>query len=68
MTALAEGELAQRFPHGKGVHSAKNKFFLLYEAASSKEAALFVIADVHNKPSATLAETRMKPQPISDNI
>ena len=26
MTALAEGELAQRFPHGKRVHSAKNSF------------------------------------------
>ena len=26
MTALAKGELAQRFPHGKRVHSAENSF------------------------------------------
>ena len=26
MTALAEGELAQRFPHGKRAHSAENSF------------------------------------------
>ena len=29
MTALAEGELAQRFPHGKRVHSAKNNFTVI---------------------------------------
>ncbi len=28
MTALAEGELAQRFPHGKRVHSAENSFHI----------------------------------------
>ncbi len=36
MTALAEGELAQRFPHGKRVHSAENSFHLKMECKSIK--------------------------------
>ena len=36
MTALAEGELAQRFPHGKRVHSAKNSFSVQIWCESKK--------------------------------
>jgi len=37
MTALAEGELAQRFPHGKRVHSAENSFHVHMGCKSIKK-------------------------------
>ncbi len=37
MTALAEGELAQRFPHGKRVHSAENSFHVHMGCESIKK-------------------------------
>ena len=37
MTALAEGELAQRFPHGKRVYSAENSFHFHMGCESIKD-------------------------------
>ncbi len=41
MTAPAEGELAQRFPHGKRVYSAENSFHVHTECKNIKKTVDF---------------------------